>query len=97
MVKSMVNTLREEFAYVDVWVDHVPQQPERLTYVISASDARIDDDLLGSSGGFRRQWLRINEPLARSGSALQDLPVFTDDYVPVERMISSLLLTAEGL
>jgi spermidine synthase len=97
MVKSMVNTLREEFAYVDVWVDHIPQQPERLTYVISASNARIDDDLLRSSEGFRRQWLRINEPLSRSGTALQELPVFTDDYVPVERMISSLLLTAEGL
>jgi len=97
MVKSMVNTLREEFAYVDVWVDHIPPQPERLTYVISASDARIDDDLLSSSSGFRRRWLRINEPLSRTGTALQDLPVFSDDYVPVERMISSLLLTAEGL
>ena len=97
MVKSMVNTLREEFAYVDVWVDHIPPKPERLTYVISASDARIDDDLLRSGDGFRRQWLRINKPLSNSGSALQDLPVFTDDYVPVERMISGLLLTAEGL
>jgi len=97
MVKSMVNTLREEFAYVDVWVDHIPRQPERLTYVVSASGTRIDDDLLGSSEGFRRQWLRINEPLSRSGTAFEDLPVFSDDYVPVERMISSLLLTAEGL
>jgi len=97
MVKSMFNTLREAFAYVDVWVDNIPQQPMRMTYVISASDVRIDDDLLRSSAGFRRQWFRINEPLANTGTALQDLPVFTDDYVPVERMISSLLLTTEGL
>jgi len=28
---------------------------------------------------------------------MHELPVFTDDFVPVERMISSLLLTTEGL
>ncbi len=82
---------------MDVWVDHIPQQPTRMTYVLSASDVRIDSDLLRSTGGFSRQWLRINAPLSRSGTALQDLPIFTDDYVPVERMISSLLLTTEGL
>ena len=97
MVKSILNTLRQVFAHVDVWVDQIPQQPMRMTYVISASQAKIHDDLLRSTSGFQRQWFRINQPLAKTGTALNDLPVFSDDYVPVERMISSLLLTTEGL
>lgn len=97
MVKSLVKTFRQEFAEVDVWLDRIPQRPERMTYVISASDRRIDDDLLTASRGLSRQWLRINEPLMRAGTPLEQLPVFSDDYVPVERMISRLLLTRHGL
>ncbi len=96
MVKSLMKTLRQEFAFVDIWLDRIPDQPERMTYVISASERQIDSDLLESQQGFRRRWLRINEPLLRSGTPLAELPVFSDDFVPVERMIADLLLTAEG-
>jgi hypothetical protein len=67
-----------------------------MTYVISASEQAIGRDVLESRDGLRRAWLRINEPLENTGTALSDLPVFSDDFVPVERMISSLLLTPEG-
>ena len=96
MVKSLVNTLRQAFAEVDVWLDRIPEQPQRMTYVISASEQAIGRDVLESRDGLRRAWLRINEPLENTGTALSDLPVFSDDFVPVERMISSLLLTPEG-
>ena len=97
MVKSLMKTLQQEFAEVDVWLDRIPDRPERMTYVISASDRVIESDVFEASRGFRRSWLRINEPLARSGTPIADLPVFSDDFVPVERMISNLLLTREGL
>ena len=97
MVKSMLNTLRDVFAHVDVWLETLPSQPSRMTYVISASDVRIDKDILYAQQGFQRRWLRINEPLANTGTPAAELPVFTDDYVPVERMISGLLLGREGL
>ena len=96
MVKSLVKTLGHVFPEVDVWVDRIPQQPERLTYVISASDRKIGADLLEASSGLRRSWFRINEPLEKTGTAMSELPVFSDDFVPVERMISSLLLTSQG-
>jgi hypothetical protein len=67
-----------------------------MTYVISASDRKIAEDILDSSQGLQRRWLRINEPLLRSGTTLDELPVFSDDFVPVERMISGLLLAREG-
>jgi spermidine synthase len=91
MVKSLVNTLRQAFAEVDVWLDRIPEQPQRMTYVISASEQAIGRDVLESRDGLRRAWLRINEPLENTGTALSDLPVFSDDFVPVER-----LLTPEG-
>ncbi|MDH3450352.1 MAG: fused MFS/spermidine synthase [Gammaproteobacteria bacterium] len=97
MVKSLMKTLRQEFSQVDVWLDQIPRQPQRMTYVISASEKPIDGDVLESRQGFRRAWFRINEPLRKSGTPLEELPVFTDDFVPVERMISDLLLTHEGL
>ncbi|MCB1756398.1 MAG: fused MFS/spermidine synthase [Gammaproteobacteria bacterium] len=97
MVKSMMKTLATEFAHVDVWLDDIPQSQQRMTYVIAASDKANPRQSLLASRGFERQWFRINEPLVATGTQLDDLPVFTDDYVPVERMISRLLLTAEGL
>ena len=97
MVKSLMKTMQQEFAHVDVWLDRIPHQPARMTYVISASNSRIDNDVLESTHGFNRQWLRINDPLSKSGTRLEQLPIFSDDFVPVERMISSLLLTADGL
>ena len=97
MVKSLVKTLQLEFAQVDIWLDSIPQQPQRMTFVIAASDRRFDEDVILARRGFERRWLRINEPLFRSGDRLADLPVFSDDYVPVERMIADLLLTTQGL
>jgi spermidine synthase len=97
MVKSLYKTLRKEFAHVNVWLDRLPQQSQRMTYVISASESEFESDQLIARQGFRRRWLRINEPLLKTGTPLDELPVFTDDFVPVERMISSLLLTREGL
>jgi len=98
MVKSLVKTLRTEFKYVDVWLDQIPDESLRMTFVISASNKRsIHSDRLVSQQGFNRNWFRINEPLMATGTPISELPVFTDDYVPVERMISGLLLTREGL
>ncbi len=96
MVKALVRTLRLEFAAVDVWLDRIPDRPERMTYVIGASDRAHAGDVIEARQGLRRAWLRINEPLFRTGTPLADLPVFSDDFVPVERMIAGLLLRHEG-
>jgi len=97
MVKSLMKTLLLEFKYVDIWVDHLPERQQRMTYVISASNKPIQGDILHASRGFERSWFRINQPLQSTGTPLDELPVFSDDFVPVERMIAKLLLTTEGL
>lgn len=97
MVKSMYKTLLSEFRYVHIWLDKVPQSPQRMTFVISASDRIIQDRQLYSQRGFRRTWYRMDDIVENMGTPLDDLPMLTDNYVPVERLISSLLLTEEGL
>jgi spermidine synthase len=96
LVKSLVKTMQAEFHYVNVWLDSLPNEDTRLTYVIVASNKKPLPDMLRARRGFDRQWFRINTPLFAVGTPLEQLPLLTDDFVPVERLISGLLLTPEG-
>lgn len=98
MVKSMIKTLQTVFKHVDVWLYELPDKPQRMTYVLAASDRKtMNAEFFMARKGLRRNWYKVNVPLLSAGTSLDELPVFTDDYVPVERMISGLLLTKEGL
>ena len=96
LVKSIVKTLATQFRYVDVWLDRIPDAEDRVTYVISAGDGFSPPVELESTHGLVRKWLRVTEPLLNTGTPVDDLPVLTDDYVPVERLVSRLLLRATG-
>ncbi|WP_455206975.1 fused MFS/spermidine synthase [Kaarinaea lacus] len=97
LVKSIIKTLQNEFRYVDVWLDQAPDKVSRVTYVISANNARALPEQIVSQHGFQRRWLRINAPLFSTGTAVQNLPTLTDDYVPVERLLAGLLFSKEAL
>jgi predicted membrane-bound spermidine synthase len=97
LVKSLVKTLQGEFSHVDVWLDSIPGDVKRVTYILSAQNSRPLPELIVSQQGFRRQWIRINEPLFASGTPMETLPVLSDDFVPVERLLASLLLSNKGL
>ena len=68
-----------------------------MTFVISSSDREFQDRQLFSQRGFRRTWHRIDDIVENIGTSMDDLPVLTDNYVPVERLIASLLTTETGL
>ena len=53
-------------------------------------------EVLESVGGLARSWLLITETLEATGSPMDTLPLLTDDYVPVERLVSRLLLKEVG-
>ena len=97
LVKSLVKTLEQEFKHVDVWLDHVPDKVTRTTYVISANNARPLPETIMAQRGFQRRWLRINAPLMSTGTSLDKLPFLTDDFVPVELLLSGLLFSREAL
>ncbi|WP_455198742.1 fused MFS/spermidine synthase [Kaarinaea lacus] len=97
LVKSLLKTLKTEFRHVGIWLERPPDKVTRVTYVISASNDHPFPDVVYSSNGFDRRWLKINKPLLMAGTSLDDLPVLTDDYVPVERLLANLLFSKEAL
>lgn len=97
LVKSLVKTLQLEFRYVDVWLEEVPEKVTRTTYVISANNFRPLPETIASQHGFQRRWLQVNTTLSTTGTAMHNLPILTDDYVPVERLLAGMLFSTEGL
>ncbi len=96
LVKSIVKTLALRFRHVHVWLQGIPDGQERVTYVISASDSDEPPMSIESEQGFDRTWFRVTAPVLETGTPLDRLPVLTDDYVPVERLVARLLLSQSG-
>ncbi|MES9872326.1 MAG: fused MFS/spermidine synthase [Candidatus Sedimenticola sp. 6PFRAG7] len=96
LVKSMVKTLDSVFEHVHVWIDNLPEESTRMTYVISASDAREPPEVIESRRGFERAWVRMTKPVVSTGTPLSELPLLSDDYVPVDRLVSTLFFSEEG-
>ena len=96
LVRSMVATLREVFDEVHVWLETVPRAPERVTWVISATDAGAPPPVVRAQRGFEREWQRVTEAVMAPGSDAGEPLVLRDDFVPVERLVSRLLLTDLG-
>lgn len=93
---SVVRTLREEFAHVDVWLHRVPDEPTRVTYVIAASQVALpvgnDGRSLRAVTSPARSWVRV----AGAPADASDVPVLTDDRAPVEQLISGLFTSRLG-
>ena len=97
LVKSIVRTLGEHFAQVDIWLDRVPGGAGRATFIISALTSPASwPSVLESRDGLARSWLRVTESIEETGTPMERLPVLSDDYVPVERLVSRLLLKEIG-
>jgi spermidine synthase len=88
LVKSMMKTLSESFEHVHVWMDMVPPNAERMTFVLSASDTRDPPETIVSQRGLDHRWLKATDPMMRTGTPFDRLPLLSDDYVPVERLVS---------
>lgn len=96
MVIAIMKTLKSEFKYVDAWLDNIPESETRLTYVISASERPISKDQIRSKRGLSRQWFKVTSPLEKVSTHIGTIPLLTDDYAPVESLMSTLFLTDIG-
>jgi predicted membrane-bound spermidine synthase len=97
LVKSMVATLSQHFNAVEVWLDTLPEEPVRVTYVIAAADRLATlPPRLEAQRGLPREWFRITEPLLATGTPLDQLPVLSDDHAPVEGLLSTLFVSSLG-
>ena len=96
LVKAMLKTLSQVFEHVDVWLEGLPQEPVRLTYVICASDRGGWPETVSATRGLPRQWFSITEALRTIGTPEDELPLLTDDHAPVERLMAQLFLSPLG-
>ena len=91
LVKSIVKTLQEVFSHVEVWMDHAPEKRTRFTYVISANNYQKLPEQISARRGLDRTWVNVSAAIKKIGTDLGSLPILTDNYTPVERLMSDLL------
>ncbi|MBF0265741.1 MAG: fused MFS/spermidine synthase [Gammaproteobacteria bacterium] len=96
-VKSLVKTLQTQFDNVNIWLDKLPDKQQRMTFIISAGDTHLSANILYAHAGIKQTWFNIYQPLFETGSNINEIPYLTDDFAPVDRLISTLLLTDLGL
>ena len=92
---SLARTLAEDFAAVDVWFDATDSTGGRNTYVIVASDTPSALPSLTAAAGENRTWVRSPYELLAARVETAQVPVLTDDYAPVDRLLSHVLLDRE--
>lgn len=90
---SLVKTLREDFDSVEIWspVDEV-NQAGRLTFIVIAGNKGTGRTHLVSRFGLAREWVQWPLSAMKKRVDFADLPVLTDDYAPVERLLSAFLV-----
>ncbi len=94
---ALVKTLGEDFPTVEVWVEREEiGQYGRVTFVVTASlSPSLGTPVLSSQSGLVRSWIRWPESDLNRRIAAADVPVLTDDFAPVDRLMSGLLLSPE--
>lgn len=95
-VLSLATTLRNRFEHVELWLDVAAIQPNeaRTTWIVLASATPSAKDHVSARYGLVRDWVRV--PLADMVNTVgEDRIIFlTDDYAPVDRLLSKVLLDA---
>ncbi|GAA0578925.1 hypothetical protein GCM10009416_16740 [Craurococcus roseus] len=93
---ALARTLALDFPAVEVWVEMAEAPGRRVTYLLLASDTPTPSDRITARRGPGRRWARLPPGFVAARIAAAGVPVLTDDFAPVERLMSHLILSAEG-
>ena len=93
---SLVKTLEHDFPVVEVWktLEEI-DETGRVTFVVVAATTETPVPELVSARGFVRTWRRWPAANLSRRIAQAEAPVLTDDYAPVDRLMSALLLESQ--
>jgi spermidine synthase len=93
---ALLKTLWRDFPVVELWVDGDElSQGERLTYLVLASDRPTESGMIRSTRFFPRHWLRLRDDQVRAAVGAAAVPLLTDDFAPVDRLMAHVLLSPE--
>lgn len=94
LVKSMYRTLADVFGQVRIWLPAQADYAPRMTYVLEAGDALAAGGELAASRGYPRRWRDVTASVLEHGTPLAQLPLLTDDFVPLDRLVRATVLAA---
>lgn len=93
---AAIRTLQQSFASVEVWVEaNELAESERLTYLLVAGARPSPTPEVTASVGLPRRWLRLRDDQVRAKVAASGVPILTDDFAPVDRLLAHVLLSPE--
>ena len=90
---ALLKTLHKDFASVEAWIETSEvANPGRVTFIVIASNTASSTGTLSAARGPERSWRRWPTDDLERRIAQASVPVLTDDYAPVDRLMSALLL-----
>jgi spermidine synthase len=93
---ALVRTMQLDFAAVEVWLDEDSlRDGGRVTFVAFGAAEPNPAARVESRRKIGRRWLRWPQADLDERIAAAAVPVMTDDYAPVDRLMSHLLLTPD--
>ena len=93
---SLVKTLRLDFPEVEVWktLDEM-DEGGRVTFIVLAGKKSTKVGEMASVRGLARSWARWPMDDFDRRLAKVDVPILSDDFAPVDRLLSHLLLAPD--
>ena len=89
---ALVKTLYEDFPNVEVWAEREEiGQRGRVTYLVTASNTAHGQPVLRATQGLHRTWVRWPGNDLKARTADSHVPLLSDDFAPVDRLMSGLL------
>lgn len=94
LMLSLAKTLQRRFAAVELWIDlaEIGPKEKRTTWIVLASDAPSAEKEISARYGPRRVWARVPLEAMLAVPPEGALAFLSDDYSPVDRLLSGLLL-----
>ncbi|WP_372617334.1 fused MFS/spermidine synthase [Falsiroseomonas sp.] len=93
---ALAATLMRDFPVVEIWVEMAEAEGRRVTYLLLASDTPTAAPRIMARNGPPRAWARLPDGIVRQRIAASGVPVLTDDFAPVDRLMAHLVWSREG-
>lgn len=94
---SLARTLGTQFASVEAWAERGEMGHRgRVTFILVATNQPGGQQALEARRGPARSWVRWPDADLRARALAPSIPILTDDFAPVDRLMSDLLLAPEG-
>ncbi len=96
LLLAMLKTMHEVFPAVEIWADAAQaSSSKRLTYLLVASGHPVPHGRLSSLGGTGKSWVRLSPGAVAGRLGPDDLPVLTDDFAPVDRLLGAIVASED--